>query len=86
MSEEIHDYFGLSYANYLVLPRAVLQSMPDEWQERFVGLLNEIPKLLGEEWEPKGGYRVSALNADKKFTKDPYSNYERGRRRLPLRV
>lgn len=82
MSEAIHTYFGLSYANYLVLPRTVLQSMPDEWQGRFVKLLNEIPDLLGEEWEPKGGYRVLALGADKKFIKDPYSNYERGRRRL----
>ena len=35
----IHWYFGLSYANYLVLPRSVLQSMPIKWQEDFVKLL-----------------------------------------------
>lgn len=38
----IHGFFGLSYANYLVVPRAVLQSMPLEWQERFVACLREL--------------------------------------------
>ena len=83
MSEAMHDYFSLSYANYLVLPRTVFQSMPDKWHEDFVTLLNRLPPLFGDSWEPNGGYRVLALDGDKKFTKDPYSNYERGRRRLP---
>ena len=81
--ESIHGYFGLSYANYLVLPRTVLQSMPDEWQEQFVVLLEQVPETFGTDWEPDGGYRVLALDKDKKFQSDPYSNYERGRRRLP---
>lgn len=41
-TDAIHTYFGLSYANYLVLPRTLLQSMPDQWQTRFVTLLNEL--------------------------------------------
>ena len=82
IEEPIHQYFGLSYANYLVLPRSVLQSMPTEWQEKFVNLLEEIPKIIIEDFEPSGGYRVLALNEEKKFTRDNYSNYERGRRRL----
>jgi hypothetical protein len=40
--EAIHGHFGLSYANYLVLPRTLLQSMPEAWQARFVALLNEM--------------------------------------------
>lgn len=84
MKEAIHEYFGLTYANYLVLPRTVLQSMPDEWQEKFVQMLREISYTLGDDWEPEGGYRVLALNKNKQFIKDPYSNYERGRRRLSL--
>lgn len=83
--EKIHDYFGLSYANYLVLPRSVLQSMPDEWQEQFVGLLNQILETIDEEFEPEGGYRVLALDKNKKFKRDPYSNYERGRRQLKVK-
>lgn len=34
--------FGLTYANYLALPRTLLQSMPIEWQERFVACLEEF--------------------------------------------
>lgn len=39
--DAIHTWFGLSYANYLVLPRTLLQSMPDAWQERLVELLDQ---------------------------------------------
>ena len=82
-SEAIHGYFGLSYANYLVMPRVVLQSMPDEWQEKFVVLLNQIPEIVGTEFEPADGYTVLALDEKGRVVKDPYSNYERGRKRLP---
>lgn len=40
--EAIHLHFSLSYANYLVLPRTLLQSMPDAWQARFVALVDEL--------------------------------------------
>lgn len=38
----IHEWFGLTYANYLVLPRTLLQSMPAEWQQRMVACLDEL--------------------------------------------
>lgn len=79
---EIHYYFGLSYANYLVLPRTVLQSMPHDWQAKFVEMLKQIPYVIDEEWSPEGGYRVIALTENGRFAKDPYGDYERGRRRL----
>lgn len=44
--DAIHAYFGLSYANYLVLPRTLLQSMPDEWQTKFVTLLREYDEAF----------------------------------------
>lgn len=40
--KDIHTHFGLSYANYLVLPRTLLQSMPEEWQHEFVTLLEKF--------------------------------------------
>jgi hypothetical protein len=40
--EPIHGHFGLSYANYLVVNRTLLQSMPPEWQRPFVALLREL--------------------------------------------
>jgi hypothetical protein len=39
--DAVHGFFGLTYASYLVLPRVLLQSMPDEWQSRFVKLVEE---------------------------------------------
>jgi hypothetical protein len=39
---DIHTHFSFSYANYLVLPRTLLQSMPAEWQTQFVALLEEM--------------------------------------------
>lgn len=38
---DIHGYFGLSYANYLVMHRSLLQSMPEQWQAQFVAMLEE---------------------------------------------
>lgn len=41
-SEPIHTWMGLSYSNYLVLQRTLLQSMPAGWQQRFVACLEEL--------------------------------------------
>lgn len=41
-STDMHTYFGLSYANYLVINRTLLQSMPERWQHAYVALLNEL--------------------------------------------
>lgn len=45
-TEPIHGHFGLSYANYLVLNRTLLQSMPVEWQRPFVALLRELDEAF----------------------------------------
>lgn len=41
-SGPIHGWFSLTYSNFLVLHRTVLQSMPVEWQDRMVELLEEM--------------------------------------------
>lgn len=38
----VHEFFGLTYANYHVLHRTLLQSMPKEWQYKFVELMEEL--------------------------------------------
>lgn len=38
----IHGWFGLSYSNYLVLHRTLMQSMPVGWQTRAVALFDEL--------------------------------------------
>lgn len=40
--EAVHLYFGLSYCNYLVIPRSLLQSMPSSWQKKFIELVEEL--------------------------------------------
>ena len=80
--EKIHEWFELSYASYLVLPRSILQSAPDKWQIKFVKLLNE----LGEMFDcPRKGttYAVNLRNNNTgRFTTDDLCSYERGRRKI----
>ncbi|MFF9118328.1 hypothetical protein ACF09Y_22460 [Streptomyces massasporeus] len=38
----IHEWFSLSYCNYQVLHRTLMQSMPIDWQERMVACLEEL--------------------------------------------
>ncbi len=85
--EAMHNWFGLSYSNYLVLRRTAIQSMPDEWQTRLRDCLREMQDAFGyiEDESRVASFRVQALNASGKFMEDPYSNYERGRRKLPAK-
>lgn len=74
--EPIHLWFSLSYANYLVLPRSVLQSMPHEWQQRFVACLEELDAAASHlDWPD---YIVTARR-DGRFARDPIPHYDRGR-------
>ena len=84
MSEEGagHAWFGLTDANYLTIPRSLLQSMPDEWQGRFVACLREMDDTFRHvEWP--ASYRVMAVDESGKFTRDPIPHYNRGRERVP---
>jgi hypothetical protein len=82
-AEEIHSWFGLTYANYLVLPRSVLQSMPDEWQSGFVAMLRDLEVAYGHLDWPE--YAVNARGDGGRFIKDPIPHYNRGRTRIEPR-
>ena len=58
--DAVHNAFGLSYANYLVLQRSVMECMPNEWQLRFVALVNDLHALF----DTSGNYRVELLDHD----------------------
>lgn len=55
----IHSFFGLTYSNYLVLHRTLMQSMPEEWQAKFVKLIEEMESayshLVFPDFEVKAG-------------------------------
>jgi hypothetical protein len=83
----IHGWFELSYASYLVLPRTMLQSMPLQWQEDFVAHLEELERLMPA-WPGHDRSIEVHLRDDNthRYVSDPLVNYERGRRRLPLKT
>jgi len=81
--EDIHGWFGLSYANYLTLPRTLLQSMPREWQHRFTTCLEEMDAAFSQVEHPHA-YQVKTVDAGGRFACDPIPHYERGRTRVPV--
>ena len=81
--EPIHEWFNLTYASYLVLPRSVLQSAPIWWQREFVKLLNLLELAHGGHVPERGKYSV-ILRDGRRFVEDTYRDYDRGRRIVPL--
>jgi hypothetical protein len=79
-AEPIHEWFSLSYASYLVLPRTILQSLPVELQRRLVACLDEIGELYPEECGRS--YSVNLKCKVGRFVSDPLADYQRGRRRV----
>lgn len=84
LSEPIHTWFELTYAQYLTIPRSVLQSMDPAWQARFVACLEELDATI--DWRPpEGRYWVELRDAQGRYRRDPLQDYERGRRHIPHR-
>lgn len=78
--EPVHFWFELSYAQYLTIPRSILEAMPVEWQDRFVACLNELDETF--DWRPKSGrYWVQLKNGDGRYWQDPLMEYRRPNRR-----
>ncbi len=79
--DPIHLWFELSYAQYLTVPRSVLQSMPHEWQERFVKCLEELDEKI--DWRPEEGrYWVQLKDSKGRYVHDTLMDYQRGRRKI----
>lgn len=64
--------FGLTRASYAVWPRRVLQSMPVEWQRRFVELAGELNETFPD--YQSADYTVLTKSKGK-FIKDPMREY-----------
>ena len=71
----IDQWFGLTYANYLVIPRLQLQSMPEDWQHAFTELIDKIPEVLNI---TEGTKYMVKMRVNGKFAHDPHSDYRRG--------
>ena len=79
-NEPMHEFFELSYAQYLVLQRSVIQSMPLPWRIRLRVLLDELDETI--DWR-RDGYVVIRVNEDGDEIEDDLADYQRGRRRIP---
>lgn len=85
--DPIHQWFGLSYANYLVIPRTLLQSLSKDTQLALCRALEAAYREESEHcerhWPHEATIHVQLKDVvTGKYIKDPLANYERGRRRL----
>lgn len=69
----VWNAFGMTYAAYAVFRRRALQSMPVEWQQRFVDLIEEFHDAMPAD-VADGDFSVQ-LREGGKFKKDPYRDY-----------
>lgn len=73
----ISAWFELTYAQFLTVPRLVLESMPLEWQQQMAGLLDEMDETF--DWRPdKGRYWVKLRDECGRFTHAPLEDYRHG--------
>lgn len=74
----MHDWFELSRASHLVLPRVIIQSMPRPWQAQLVRLLDRARAACEAAGvELAGRYYVRALDSEGRFTDEDLPHYRR---------
>lgn len=75
--EPISYWFGLSYAQFLTIPRLVMENMPLEWQRKMAVLLEELDDTF--DWRPKEGrYWVRLKDAQGRYCSAPLADYRHG--------
>lgn len=73
-TEPVSLWFELSRAQYLTVPRSVMQAMPLEWQRKMAVLLSELDDTI--DWRPKEGRYWVRLKDDKgRYVNDPLMEY-----------
>ncbi|HHN8377407.1 TPA: hypothetical protein ACRRXV_002335 [Morganella morganii] len=69
-SSDLWDWFGLSYASFLVLPRVLMHEMPTEWQTKMAALLHEYDETFDTS-SVCHSVIVSAKDKNNRFMKMP---------------
>ena len=49
MDTDLTQWFGLSYASFLILPRVLMEAMPESWQNEMAELLQEYDEAFSNE-------------------------------------
>jgi len=81
--EPINTWFELTYSNYLVLPRSLLEGMPVEWQTKFVALLGEMQEVYDCS-KIDDNYTTHLVDENGNHIHDPFADYRRPAK-LPYR-
>lgn len=72
----MHDWFELSRASHLALPRVVIQSMSRLWQAQLVGLLDQADVTCAAAGVVvESNYYVRALDGEGRFTDEELPHY-----------
>lgn len=64
------EWFGLSYASWLTLPRVLMHQMPDAWQAKMAALLREYEAAYPFIEQPGYSTQVT-LKRDRRFVATP---------------
>lgn len=86
-TDPIHQWFGLSHANYLVIPRSLLQSLSRETQLAICRALQaayeEEAAHCAHHWPHEATIDVKLKDVvTGKYIADPLADYQRGKRKL----
>lgn len=69
-----HEWFGLTYSSYLVLPRAILEALPEDLQHRLISCIDEAKDLI-DSGQINDNYSVKLRDQDGRYVVDPFANY-----------
>ena len=81
---ESWDWFGLSHASWLVLPRVALQSMPSAWQVKFFALVRELEETIEYPEGYTGEFAVTMMRKNK-FVRNCLPPYRHHTLRMRMR-
>tara|TARA_Y100001951_G_scaffold104787_1_gene117844 strand:- start:50605 stop:50793 length:189 start_codon:yes stop_codon:yes gene_type:complete len=56
--QELWNWFGLSYASFLTIPRVLMHQMSDEWQSEMCRLLQEYDETFPNVYKQDIGITV----------------------------
>ena len=68
----ISNFFGLSYASWLVVPRITMEHMSADWQEKMYNLLDELHNEFPN-WDEEMGDIIVTHKVKGQFAKLPSS-------------
>jgi hypothetical protein len=80
MADDIQKWFGELEATHVVFHRSIIQSMPENWQKRFLALVTELSCTCTRNGVPVPKLVVVAVDEGGKLVADPLADHQHGKR------